>query len=82
MKRGEIKAVHDDDLVNFLQSLGEYDKVIAGTMKCQFCGEIITLDNIQSVFPLDGEVAYCCNSTKCYKLLIEGSSRGDGDSTS
>lgn len=72
VKKGEMQVVHNDDLVEFLKSIEEYDKVINGQARCQFCGKIITLDNIRSIFPLDGEIAYCCDSKECYGLLIEG----------
>lgn len=72
MDNGEINAVHDDDIVLFLQSIEEYDKVIKGQILCVFCERVITLKNIQSIFPLDGEVKYCCNDENCYHLLNEG----------
>lgn len=70
MDNGRITAVHDDDLVTFLKSIEEYDKVINGSVTCTFCGKVITLDNIQSIFPLDNDVKYCCNDEECAKLLI------------
>lgn len=73
VKTGELKAVHDDDLVQFLKSIEEYDNVMNGEAKCVFCDEKITLENIQSIFPLNGQIKYCCNSNECYRLLMEGS---------
>ena len=70
VKDGKITAVHNDDLVNFLKSIKEYDKIMQGRVLCYFCEKVITLDNIQSIFPLDNEVRYCCNSEECVKLLI------------
>lgn len=67
---GKITAVHDDDLVDFLKSIEEYDKIINGLAVCSFCGKVMTLDNIQSIFPLDNEVKYCCNAKECARLLI------------
>lgn len=72
LNKGEIKAVHYDNLVEFLKSIEEYERVINGEAKCYFCGGLITLDNLQSVFPLDGDVKYCCNCQACYGKLIEG----------
>jgi len=71
MKNGEIKAVHDKDLVIYLQSLGEYEKVISGNAKCFFCNSTITLDNIQSIFPQEKNINYCCLNNRCYNMLLE-----------
>lgn len=71
MQKGEIKAVHDKDLQIFLTSLDEYDAVISGGRKCYFCKNTITIDNILSIFPHEGEIHYCCKDSECYKLLIE-----------
>ena len=76
VRSGEIKAVHYDDLVEFLKSLEEYERVVSGEVNCFFCGGTITLDNIQSVFPLNGTVQYCCNNQLCYSNLIEGGNAG------
>lgn len=71
MKNGQIQAVHQDNLVEFLKSIEEYDRVINGQAKCYFCGNTVTIDNIQSIFPLNGEINYCCNDEKCYTTLID-----------
>lgn len=68
-----IKAVHDDDLIDFLKSIDEYEKLTKKELRCCYCNSIINLDNIYSVFPRNKEVAYCCNSEFCQeKLLKEG----------
>lgn len=71
MKQGEIKAVHDSDLINFLKSIDEYERIISGKAKCYFCEEIINLDNIMSIFPLNNEINYCCKKDNCYIKLME-----------
>ena len=45
-----IKAVYEDKFQLFLQNIGVYENVVAGTEKCKFCSQPITLDNIASVF--------------------------------
>lgn len=74
MDKGEIQAVHYDDMHEFLLSIGEFDKVVNGHAKCYFCGKQINIDDIQSIFPIDNEVKYCCNSENCYRLIIQGGS--------
>jgi len=71
INKGEIKAVHDKDLVTFLKSIGEYDAVMNKRRKCFFCNDIITFDNILSIFPLNNKVQYCCKNPECYQSLME-----------
>lgn len=73
MRKGAIQAVHYDNLIEFLESIEEYERVVSGHAKCYFCNSTITLDNIQSIFPLDNEVKYCCNDESCYSKLVGGS---------
>lgn len=37
VKDNEMKAVHDDDLVQLLNSLGVYENIIHGDYTCLFC---------------------------------------------
>jgi len=69
MKSGKIKAVHDDDLVQLLKSIGEYNIINSGRAKCHFCDLIINFENISAVFPFEKKVAYCCSNPKCYQSL-------------
>lgn len=73
VKKGEIKAVHDDDLIQLLASLEVYEDVKQGNAKCHFCSGIITMENIECVFPLDNEVKFCCNKKDCNNMLLKGS---------
>ena len=63
--REQLKAVHDNHLAEFLQSLGEYKKVKDGMCKCKFCGKTISIDNIASIFPESGSIKYVCEDMKC-----------------
>lgn len=64
-----IKAVHDDQLETFLQNIDVLDKVVSGECKCKFCGEIVTLKNLYTVFPESGQVKFSCDSVKCMVKL-------------
>lgn len=73
VKKGEIKAVHDDDLEGLLKSLDVYDDVIQGKAKCYFCGNTITMENLECVFPIERSIQFCCSRKECYSQLLEGS---------
>lgn len=64
-----IKAIHDDQLENFLQSIGVLEEVKLGKCKCKFCGETVTLENLYTVFPESRQVKFSCNSVKCMVKL-------------
>lgn len=70
MKKGEISAVHDDDLVDLIKSLGLYEQIINGDIKCAFCEKTINLENIQGVFPHDNQINFSCNDVSCYEKLL------------
>ena len=62
----KLKAVHDQDLEQFLVSLGLFSKVKNGMERCLVCGCPITLDNLGCVFPYEGEIKLCCGQLSCY----------------
>jgi hypothetical protein len=65
-----ISAVHDDDLISFLTSIGSINDINSGKIKCKFCKEIINLENIQAVIPDSGSISYICNNPTCIRNLI------------
>lgn len=70
VKENKMKAVHDKDLENLLQSLQVYEDVINGMYKCIFCDEKITLDNIDSIIPYENTVQFTCDKLECHEKLI------------
>lgn len=71
MNKGEITAVHDDDMIRFLKSIDLYQAILDGKIKCYSCNNIITMDNIQGIVTQDGEVRIYCNENMCYELLLK-----------
>jgi hypothetical protein len=66
-----ISAVHDDDLVGFLDSLGVLSDVKRGEARCKFCRQAMTLDNLIAVFPESGDIKFVCDKPGCLALLAE-----------
>lgn len=66
-----IKAVHDDDLVSLLSSLGVYEQIKSNSCRCHFCRQIISLDNLGAIIPLDGSIVFSCNVEKCLQQMIK-----------
>ena len=66
-ERIEISAVHDEDILKLFESLGLLKKFNEGVIRCKFCGDVITLDNFQCIYPKDDEIAFCCSKIECYE---------------
>ena len=66
----KLRAVHDNDLEELLDSLGLISKLKAGKLKCAFCGEVITFENLHSIFPDSGAIKLTCSNPECVKLLM------------
>jgi hypothetical protein len=71
MATSVISAVHDDDLVEFLENLGVRSVVDRGEAKCKFCREPINFDNLGAVFPESGDVKFVCDKPACLASLAE-----------
>lgn len=67
----ELQAVHDKDLEKLLESLGILEKLKKGELRCKFCKEIVTLDNLHSIFPEAGAIKVICENVICVKGLQE-----------
>ena len=64
-KKEILSAVHDDDLVSFLKSIGLLGDINSGKAKCKYCKNAITLDNLEAVMPNSGSISYVCDNPKC-----------------
>lgn len=66
----KIKAIHDNNLEEFFESLGINSKFQAGKLSCAFCKEVVNFDNLHSVFPDSGAVKLACSKPKCVMMLM------------
>ena len=69
--KANLNAVHDDDLEALLSKLNLLDKIKQGQIKCKFTNEIITLENLHSIFPEERTIKLVCNSPEAIKHLSE-----------
>ncbi len=69
-KRETLNAVHDDDLKGVLAELGVQQAFERGQLKCFFCEDTITWDNLYSIFPLGGDVKFSCSKPTCVEELV------------
>lgn len=66
-----IKAVHNDDLVSLLSSLGVYEQIKSNNCRCHFCEQIISLDNLGAIIPHNNSIVFSCNVEKCLQQMIK-----------
>ena len=71
MSNTSLKAVLDDELAEFLESIGILGDIQSGNMKCKFCEVVVTLENFRAVFPDSGNIAVVCSKPECSHLLSE-----------
>lgn len=70
-RRGTVslKAVHDDQLVGYLRSLGLNPDGVLG--QCKFDGTDVTLSNLTALFPQSGSLKLVCSNRACLEGLQE-----------
>ena len=65
-----VKAVFEQDISAYLESLGELENVKNGNAACMNCGQTITLENIDVIVPKKGEVRFICWNKECTSAQI------------
>ncbi len=65
----EINAIHDEQLERLLESLGVLNDIKSGRKKCKFTGNIITLENLHSVFPESGDIKFVSDDPEAIRQL-------------
>ena len=66
-----LDVVHDKELTGFLARIGVWDKIQDKKQFCKFCKEVITFDNLHSIFPESGHINIVCSNPECIKQLLE-----------
>ena len=64
-----LKAVYEDDLIGYLKSVGLYDDVVGGKHLCVYCGNKITIENLEVIVPKGDKVDIVCNNKNCLNQL-------------
>ena len=69
-KELKLKAVHDADFDDLLDSLGILDQLESGQLRCGICQKKVTRENFYCVYAERGEVKVCCAGIQCYEKMI------------
>jgi len=67
----EIKAVHERDLDILLNKISEKDDFHAGKIGCKFCKDVITKENLYSLFSESGSVKFICDKPLCIAKFMD-----------
>jgi hypothetical protein len=68
-RRVSIKAVHDEDLLHFLKSLGIEDGINRGEYSCMSCGRVINQENLWGVLYRGNTLQLICSTPECISKL-------------
>ena len=60
-----LKAVYEDDLIGYLKSIGIYDAIVRGEHLCKFCGNAITIENLEVIIPSASGIQIVCDNKNC-----------------
>lgn len=65
MGEKEIQTIYDEDLPQFLAQLGLKEEFDNSKIKCEFCGDTITMENFFGIFSDSKEIKFCCKKEIC-----------------
>ena len=67
----EIKAVHERDLDTLLSKISKKEDFYIGKIKCKFCEEIISKENLYSLYSELGSINFICSKPQCIAKFME-----------
>lgn len=70
-KKENIDSVHEDDLEVFLKKIGLLEEFLDNKIKCKFCDDLVTKENVYSILPQSGSFHLVCNKPECVMKLSE-----------
>lgn len=65
LRKEKLRAVHNDDLEQFLASIGVLDQIKEGHYHCAICETKVTIENFGAVYPKDNEINFLCDRLSC-----------------
>lgn len=67
----EVAAVYDEDLRQFLGSIGVLHPFENGQLLCHYCKVVVDESNLHAIFPDSGQVRVVCDQASCQEKLID-----------
>jgi hypothetical protein len=69
MERHRLRAIYEEDLVKFLESIGIKSAIEKGELKCHVCNEIVSIDTLQAVIPIGKNIGVLCSKKSCLNKI-------------
>ncbi|MHA2142691.1 MAG: hypothetical protein ACXADD_14465 [Candidatus Thorarchaeota archaeon] len=63
-----VNAVHEDDLEEFLESIGLLPELKSGQLRCTLCDDAIRIDEIAMIKVDRGQISFLCHKPVCRNL--------------
>ncbi len=70
VEKKKVDAVYDDELLEMLENLRLKTKFENGKLSCAFCKDMVSWNNLHSIFPHGGIIKVCCTNPECVNNLI------------
>ncbi len=70
LQREAVTAVHDNDLVEYLSSIGLLREIETGACMCAECGSKVNLENFGAVFPKENNICIVCDRPLCISRIM------------
>lgn len=67
--RTPISAIHDDDLIELLTSLGIATQLDNGEITCQQCGGLMNRENLWAIQKTEDGINLFCSNRNCISSL-------------
>ena len=68
--RGNLSAIHDDDLLSFLDHLGVRGRIERGELFCFCCHDPVSTESLAALFPDSGTIKAVCGKPACLLALV------------
>ena len=70
VRTAEVRVESERDLRKVLKSMSLWEDFRTSSLRCEFCNCLITMNNIASLFSVDGRFAAGCDNYVCYKYFL------------
>jgi len=76
MKREEIHAVHEENIDEFLRSIGLFEAIEKKELSCFCCNKKIGKDDFGCVFSYENKIRVCCDEIECLQKVLKIKKQG------
>lgn len=71
LNQKKINALYDSDLEFFLKKINIYEDILKWKKKCKFTNEVITFDNIYSIYKAGWDIKIVSDAPQAIKEFLK-----------